>query len=103
VRLSSDKIEPGDCPTSKGEYGITLGVSYKDGESLAILQKCGPRGNEPCTFDVSTVSDVLLLCNSFAHICNAILVSNDGKQAYIIDTNKTRTIDQRFDIFEVQL
>lgn len=103
VKLNSERIEPNQCPTSKGEYGVTTGTSYRNGDALAIIKECGPRGDSDCSFEVNSVSEAITYCNSFAHICDAIVLSNSGKQAYIVDTKATRTTDPSFDMFEPQL
>lgn len=102
VRLTQERIDPKECPSTRGTYGITPKVSYKRGNNLAILQKCG-KGDENCATTARSPSEVIDYCNSLAHLCDAVVWSSGTSLAYIVDTTATKTDDPSFDLFEPQI
>jgi hypothetical protein len=108
VKLTSDKIDPNQCPIVRGSYGITPGTTYMNGNSLAVISKCGSRGEDICEFSAQSgsgtisASDIITYCNSYAHFCEGVAFSAASQKAYIVDTSATKTQDSTFDLFEPQ-
>lgn len=103
VRLSQTRINPGNCPSNEGEFGVTGGYSYRNSSSeTAILSKCGPNNSDPCQASALTIAAAIAYCNTYVNICDAFVYSVAAKQVAIVDTTATYTPDTTYDLFKRQ-
>lgn len=103
VKTNMEKIDPLQCPKVRGVYGVTPGVTYINGNQIAVINRCGISGTSPCEFNVETVSEVIDYCNSLESVCSGILHSPNTKKAYIVDVTGTQTEDLGYNLYEPHL
>lgn len=93
VNLSMGRINPANCPSALGEFNIIPNSSYvlTDG-SIAILNKCGLSGFEPCQTNADNIGRAIEYCNSNITNCNTFIYSISTRQVAIIDTATEPTL-----------
>jgi hypothetical protein len=79
IRQSIDLINPNQCPSIEGDYGV------KPNTKGVPLKACGD-GSQECTSTVNSLNEAVNICNRKFNICQAFsYVSSTGLMT-IIDT-----------------
>jgi hypothetical protein len=102
VELAQTLIEPGNCPRTRGDFGVLGAKSYQSNGALASINKCGASGVEICQATANTIGEAITYCNTYVNVCDAFVYSVVAKSVIIVDPTATLSNDVTYDLFQRQ-
>lgn len=104
ANLNANYIDPGNCPSVQGDFGVKAGVVYYNdtrGE-IAALYQCGPSGDQLCQQVVQNLKSAIDYCNTYPTICDAFIYDYSAGRVTIVDTTQNIRINELYDTYERQ-
>lgn len=83
VIISTEKIDPKQCPVILSDFAIQTGKNVK------IKNKCGNTATEPCSFqNVQDIESAISKCNALFETCNAFTYSTITNVMNIVEPSE---------------
>jgi hypothetical protein len=82
IKVNSEKVSPENCPSNKGNYGVTTNVNPLD---LKNVYQCTPTpdgtsGTSICNFTADNLYEAEQICNKYpANTCTAFFFNSAEK------------------------
>ena len=93
IRCISEKIDPSQCLSIKGDYAV---ITNQTGNAIT---SCGPTQADVCEFTVTGLNDAVNQCNMRADICNNFAYNESLLQMKIIDPKALTSDSSAWNIF----
>ena len=102
VILSTQRIDPIDCPVSLNPLTVIPGAQYVDFNTgtLAVVNMCGQTGLEPCTQYAPTLSEALAYCN-ITPLCQQFVYSITTQTVTVVMNTGILADSTEYDLYTV--